>query len=388
MRWVSLIRPLGVALAVGVVAAALALAGGARASSTGWRVQPSPNPSPYGEGLQGVAATSSTNAWAVGWDRTQAGGTRTLIERWHGKAWKVQPSPHPGGGALNGVAATSSTDAWAVGSDAKGTLIEHWDGTSWTIQPSPNPAGTTSAVLDGVAATSSTDAWAVGSYYNGAAYQTLVEHWDGTAWTVVPSPSPGGSNGTFLTGVAATSATDVWAVGNYAFRALIEHWDGTAWTVVPNANTSQSVLLGVAATSSTNAWAVGWYHPAIFVQSMVEQWDGTAWTSAPGTDVGDQFNGVAATSTTNAWTVGYYDAFLRRKFRRHKCHPALVCVVDLTRVEHWNGTAWTVQPSPNPSPSGDHLNGVAATSSTYAWAVGDYQKKGEPVQTLIEHWNG
>ena len=24
---------------------------------------------------------------------------------------------------------------------------------------------------------------------NGGAYQTLIEHWDGTSWTVVPSPN-------------------------------------------------------------------------------------------------------------------------------------------------------------------------------------------------------
>jgi hypothetical protein len=48
---------------------------------------------------------------------------------------------------------------------------------------------------------------------------------------------------------------------------------------------------------------------------------------------------------------------------------------------------WRVQPSPNPSPERDHLNGLAAISSTKAWAVG-YYRKGRAVQTLIEHRNG
>jgi len=42
--------------------------------------------------------------------------------------------------------------------------------------------------LDAVAATSATDAWAVGNYSSASASGTLILHWDGTAWTQVPSP--------------------------------------------------------------------------------------------------------------------------------------------------------------------------------------------------------
>lgn len=56
-----------VALAPGLVAAGLIAARVVLAAATGWRVQRSPNPS---KSLSGVAATSSTNAWAVGFDTT------------------------------------------------------------------------------------------------------------------------------------------------------------------------------------------------------------------------------------------------------------------------------------------------------------------------------
>ena len=50
--------------------------------------------------------------------------------------------------------------------------------------------------LVGVAATSASNTWAVGSYsvYQGDAPvgKTLVMHWNGRAWTQVPSPSPSG----------------------------------------------------------------------------------------------------------------------------------------------------------------------------------------------------
>ncbi len=49
-----------------------------------------------------------------------------------------------------------------------------------------------------------------------AAHQTLAAHWNGTAWTQVPSPDPGGSTReNVLFGVDATSAANTWAVGEY-----------------------------------------------------------------------------------------------------------------------------------------------------------------------------
>src|SRR5690242_17760591 len=75
---------------------------------SGWQVVPSPSPGPAG--LAAVAATSATDAWAVGSRLTPGGSYRTLIEHWNGNAWKVEPSPNPAGGAsptdtLGGVVA-------------------------------------------------------------------------------------------------------------------------------------------------------------------------------------------------------------------------------------------------------------------------------------------
>jgi hypothetical protein len=67
-----------------------------------------------------------------------------------------------------------------------------------------------------------------------------------------------------LNEVAAASASNAWAVGvrwtaGEVARTLIEHWNGSSWTIVasPNIGTVQDQLVAVAATSSTNAWAVG-----------------------------------------------------------------------------------------------------------------------------------
>ena len=81
-----------------------------------------------------------------------------------------------------------------------------------------------------MAAVNSSGVWAVGYYRNGSVYQTLTENWNGTAWTVVASPSPSTSV-KYLNGVAAVSSSDVWAVGYYfngrMDQTLIADWNGT-----------------------------------------------------------------------------------------------------------------------------------------------------------------
>jgi len=68
--------------------------------------------------------------------RTKFGLLKTLVFRWNGTAWNRVPSPSSGedGGAVVSVAATSGTNAWAVGynfNDEAQTLILHWNGTAW-----------------------------------------------------------------------------------------------------------------------------------------------------------------------------------------------------------------------------------------------------------------
>src|SRR5215831_18831744 len=139
-------------------------------------------------------------------------------------------------------------------------------GGSWSAadQP-PNPGGPSRPnILNGVAVLSAGNAWAVGLYSTALADKTLIVHWNGTAWQVLPSPNRGGpSHENFLNGAAAVSSHDIWAVGSYndgaADRTLIEHWNGTMWKVVPSPNlggpSNDNILAGVAATSASNARA-------------------------------------------------------------------------------------------------------------------------------------
>ena len=153
-------------------------------------------------------------------------------------------------GSLTGVSAESAIDAWAVGyygnptTFATESLTLHWDGTKWSKVSSPNPGGTTSSshfnFLAGVSATSATDAWAVGGYTNPTtgAIETLVLRWNGTKWSKVASPNPGGTSAndsSSLAGVSADLASDAWAVGaisptTSAEETIVLHWNGTSWS--------------------------------------------------------------------------------------------------------------------------------------------------------------
>jgi hypothetical protein len=53
----------------------------------------------------------------------------------------------------------------------------------------------------------------VGNYDNGTSVFSLILHWNGTKWAQVASPSPG--SGSSLYAVAASSASDIWAVGQF-----------------------------------------------------------------------------------------------------------------------------------------------------------------------------
>jgi hypothetical protein len=113
---------------------------------------------------------------------------------------------------------------------------------------------------------SPTDVWAVGDQgVTDSSSSTLIEHWNGTKWSIVPSPSPG-SNGD-LTGVTTSNASnDVWAVGSdepagtTQAQTLTLNWNGTAWVTVasPNASSGFSILNSVATTpGATIVQAVG-----------------------------------------------------------------------------------------------------------------------------------
>ena len=241
-------------------------------NGTTWKREPSAT-----GGLSAVAATSADNAWAVG----------SLILHWNGTTWKRVPSPSVG---LSAVAATSAGDAWAAGSTystvtGSHSLIARWNGKVWKRVPSASPVSN-GVGLSGVAAVSARSAWAVGCSECGLGgfADSLIERWNGASWKQVPSPSGD------LFAVAATAARSAWAVGGFyavigasqSLRTLALRWNGATWEKVPSPSPgAEAALYGVAATSATNAWAVGAYETVSGSggsdKTLIFHWTGTAW---------------------------------------------------------------------------------------------------------------
>ena len=141
------------------------------------------------------------------------------------------PNVGEGTNKLNAVLALAPNDVWAVGFStpvappkraATLTLIEHFDGTSWVVVPSPNVGpnnANQSNRLLGLTANSANDIWAFGSYFaaDGSGRQmTLLLHWNGTSWTIASSPNPtkGEFPGDLLWAGVAPSPGNVWILGS------------------------------------------------------------------------------------------------------------------------------------------------------------------------------
>jgi hypothetical protein len=332
-----------------------------------WTVVDSPNANENTNALYVVTGSDNNDVWAVGhYDLFGTGTFRTLTIHWDGSAWSLIPSPNPGtdhdylyGGTGSG------NDVWAVGmyNDTGGqpgrTLTLHWNGSAWSQVITPSPGASTN-LLNAMTG-SGNDVWAGGEYSDGQflIQRTLTLHWDGNAWTQVPSPNAS-TNKNFIYAMAG-SGNNVWAVGisidaGINFHTLTLHWDGNAWSIVPSPDVSThfNYLNGVTG-SGNDFWAVGTTDTGSGIKMLILHWDGSTWSVVPSptSDSGDL---RAATGSGNdVWAVGYFNDISSPR---------------RTAILHWDGNTWSVVPSPNVGEGSNELYGVTRTGSDL-WAVGN-----------------
>jgi hypothetical protein len=297
---------------------------------------------------------------------------------------------------LNAVDARTSTDAWAVGNflgpnddDGQVMLAEHWNGRAWSQVPTPNIMRSDEK-LNAVSAAAANDVWAVGSVNQTGFKHTdpLAAHWDGTSWSIVPTPATTGGSKSILFGVANLGGGNAWAVGrSEANRALAEHWNGSAWTIVstpvpaaPAGSTfTGSTLTAVSARSASDIWAVGNFTTIkgtnVSTFTLTMHWNGSAWTILPSPNPAVPTPTGADQSLNGVVEIAPNDVW------------AVGGTTDLTGFQparpiamHWNGTAWSLASLSNPGNGG--LTAVTATSSTSVWAAGTVGT------TSVLHWNG
>jgi len=309
--------------------------------------------------------------------------------------WSLVPInvayPSPG---LASVSCTRPSYCVGVGGfqdpgSATQTLVEVWNGTVWSIVPSPDEGTNDPNVLDAVSCSSPKSCVAVGywcSVDGCLENQSLVEVWNGTVWSIVPSPDPGSRNQ--LSSVSCTSASSCKAVGAYCpdpgcpnpswFQTQVDTWDGTTVSLdsSPNPNTGDNILNAVSCVTATKCQAVGLDDNRSIVGTLVESWDGKAWSVAPSPNEGtdNELLGVSCAHANSCEAVGWLD-------HGYDSTP------QQTLAESWNGRTWTVVPSVSPSTHFDILDSVSCTSATRCLAVGIYPT-GPDGPAPIQVWDG
>lgn len=228
-----------------------------------------------------------------------------------------------------------------------------------------------------------------------------VVHWDGTRWTRVTAPSPGGSNGiTYLDGLGCASANSCWAFGhsggldrNNSVKPVALRWDGIAWKVasasVLSTRRAGNLVNDLSCPSAELCFGAGAHERVVHVNkglsginftNAVLQWNGKSWTAlavpSP-TRGGSSLAAITCPSALNCWAVGGHTKG----------------GVFLTQALHWDGQHWSLVRTPNPGgtqPGRESgLSGIACLSDNDCLAVGSYEKGWRrPQNNLALRWGG
>ncbi len=236
----------------------------------------------YADIFRGISCINTNDCWAVGEAIAEAGlPIQPLIAHYAGSSWHSVEGPYIGGsgGQLNAVTCSNAADCWAVGPSADGPepLIEHFNGATWTVVQGPTPLDDLGGNLNAVTCAVAAACWAVGSTGTGENVQPLVETYSKGHWVASASPHVTVVGGGELEGIACTSSSECWAVGDLPGMAvalvqgpgtaqsntsltqpLIERYSRGIWTVVTGTSTSKGgALLGVTCLHSGACLAVG-----------------------------------------------------------------------------------------------------------------------------------
>ena len=340
----------------------------ASSRSCGWSLVTAPSPGTARNILFAVASAQHGQPWAVG-ERTSPQSARfvaPIVEHWNGTAWGVRVLPGDQSNLL-GIYPASRTNVWAVGffiRELENTLpvVDHFNGRTWATVPSPRIAY---GVLSGIAGTSGSDIWAVGRKLGRPAV-TLAEHFNGARWSRVPSPSPVADYIDFGA-IKVLSRHDVWVAGDYEnargiFRTLIEHYNGRAWTLVPSPDIGRgdNYLTAMAATGPRGLLAVGRAWTGSRFRPLALRWNGRTWAAhlLPAAGSGDNtLNGLTEGPGDTLWAVGSATG----------AHGA-----QRTLTEQYRGGRWHIVVSPNANASDNILYAAASAGTRTIWAVGSW----------------
>ncbi len=382
------------AAALAVVACAAAqvvspVPGAAASSPAAWSVSATPDTSAtLTNVLNADTCVSGGDCVAVGNSTTSTGVAQTLVESWNGTAWSKVSSPDTSptlADTLYGVSCAAASSCMAVGSATSTTgylqtLAERWNGTTWAIVSTPDTSTVFPNSLSGVSCSSTTSCVAVGSAATSTGSVTVVETWNGSSWTLTPSPEVAGTAADSLAAVSCPTTASCTAVGydvdgSGAEQTLVEAWGGSAWSVVTSPDTTAKLpnaLNGVSCTSASACTAVGGAYAVggTAEQTLVETWSGSTWSAASSPDptTGDDELQAVSCGTGGCTAVGY---------------STTSGGIEQGLVEASSGAPWAVVTTPEPGLYGNSLQGVGCVG-TACVATGSEETGAGLLQTLGE----
>jgi hypothetical protein len=315
--------------------------------------------------------SDGTDMWAAGYRRIPVAGVveyRTWVQRC-GIATKTSDLQNtldleaaPAYNTIEAITGTSTNDIWIGGTGKvpfgdKGTLVEHFDGKKWSIVPTPITRGD----VHGMSAVAPDDVWAVGND-DRAGINALAMHWNGATWTQVPVAVEGCVRVYRLWDIDATGSRPV-AVGHCLTKsddakAIVISYDGHGWHAEDIVGKRPKQIFEMSSVNwiGRTAWAGGMTERghAVALQLQHGAW---VWTRTPKNAA--LLSGVAG-RPHDLWGVG------------HGWQNVLLTM-------HWDGTKWTDVP--------DLENGrfedVALEPDGTPWAVGT-----DTFLSLIERYEG
>jgi hypothetical protein len=346
---------------------------------------PVANPAGWFDSLNSVSCASQSFCLAAGFAGQGRSLVKPLIERWTGRSLTILPSPATPGAALNAISCSSAASCLAVGRDGLNNYAERWNGHGWQIEPTPSPKTTGNDILNGVSCLSGANCWAVGLRNGGTpSVGVLIEHWNGSSWSVVGAPSPTASA---LEVVSCASAVNCWAAGESddeagPGRLLAEHWNGSSWSVVGAPSPTASALEVVSCASAVNCWAAGESDDEAGTgRLLAEHWNGAGWSIVGMPGPSGEVLAVTCRAASMCWAAGVYgnDLVLRfeggtwRRVAAQGTFDGLACASarDCWAVgggsAQWNGHSWAMAKTPS---SGGDLMSIACPTTAECLAVG------------------
>ena len=349
--------------------------------------------------LDRVSCATSTFCMAVGSRGYRKSGidnsSKTLGERWNGSTWSIVASPNGPAGtstALHDVSCPGPSFCMAVGGAGTRAFTATWNGSKWSTVTSANPSGVQYDYLNGVSCTSSQSCVAVGLQFTpDGRGPTLMERWNGKAWSILDAPTPEGNNPVALNSVSCPQATNCFAAGSFDLggpgrpAAVLLHWNGKTFTLAyPGGSKEVDVLVGVSCVNPSSCIAVGraqTVNPSFGpTRTMVERWNGSKWARLTSPSPGNGFSeliGASCINTTQCTAVG----------------DNSTSAGERTLVERGIGTTWSPVGGANAAPPATSwLSGISCRSATNCIAVGhtalQTRTVSEHFNTLAEKWNG